>query len=74
MTAYFLIIKGDPSQAVKAAADRGIVLTDEKIGTLNSSGKTNGNLDKLINWFCETNDPAPFPVGTLLFYQEIKQD
>jgi hypothetical protein len=72
MTTYFLIIKGDKSQAVKAAAARGIVLMDETLGAFgNSHGKTNANVDKLTKWFCETNNPAPYPVGTLLFYQEL---
>ena len=71
---YFLIIKGSGSQAKWAATARHIDLYDVREGEFgSSSGKADVRASDLIDWFLETREPAPFPAGTLLFYQPVEE-
>lgn len=42
-------------------------------GKGNYAVEASGKLDSAIHWFCDTpsNQPAPFPVGTLLWYRTL---
>ena len=71
---YFLIIKGSANQAHWAAAVHHIDLFDLREGEFGSCGaKADVKASDLIDWFLETNEPAPFPAGTLLFYQPVEE-
>lgn len=71
-----LLIKGNPFQAARAAADRGIALVFER-ETLDhqcSLGMTRDSAAKLNEWFIEPRDLSPrdgYPPGTLLFWYEV---
>lgn len=66
-----LVIKGTLDQARVAAAVHGIVLVNErKHPNYNETvADTESDPAKVRAWFAINND-SPFPVGTLLFYQE----
>jgi len=72
MSTFQVIVKGTPTQAAKAAADRGIPFVyarhikrfSETVGLVNSEHE-----DKLHAWLAEMKEP-PFPAGTLLFWND----
>lgn len=68
---YSLVIKGTKEQAARAAAGWNIalVIDGECFDGGITIGKTNAPLSAIVKWFSECNYP-PFPIGSLLFYQE----
>ena len=68
---FIVIIKGSARDAHRAAANRAVPL--RVVGTLTGAEHVSGRVGdqhepKLMRWFCEDQGPAPFPPGSLLFY------
>lgn len=71
MPSFKVIIKGNASEVIKAAEDRGLKIAciqkhpsyDECVAII--AGQT----DKVTSWFCEGNKfEAPYQAGTLMWY------
>lgn len=77
--AYRLIIKGDKFKAAQAAAARGIPLafvreTSAPEWMPDTIGDTAASYETVAAWFGEPPHAAPFPVGSLLSFCEIKRE
>lgn len=64
-----LIIKGNLGQAIQAAHDRGIAFNQ----TCSNAGETSARCAsdyhaRVVAWFAEQPQRAPFPIGTLLLF------
>jgi hypothetical protein len=77
MTKYLsLIIKGTPTTATDECRRRGlegaVAVSQATHGeTIIKIKGSRANLDKVFNWFIEPME-APYPVGTLLHYNEVE--
>jgi hypothetical protein len=71
-----LVIKGNKYQAALEAAKRNIPFAFDKevFNGTETIGKTNASVDDLNEWFCDSPLLAPFPIGTLLFWNEVKNE
>lgn len=74
--AIHLLIKGNVAQAIQAAHDRGISLNQIHVGA-NQFNESHARCAsdyraRVVTWFCEGSQQAPFPAGTLLLFTESK--
>ena len=68
-----LLIKGCSATAKMAASERGIELSRIKISEFRNetfATVSKEDLLKVVHWYCESHNGAPFHDGTLLFYSE----
>jgi len=64
-----LVIKGNISAAFKAADAFGVELTSLAYNNNTCYASTIPEcMPKVIEWYCDTDGPAPYPAGSLLFY------
>lgn len=72
-----LLIKGSKEQAIQAAKDRGLELTNVQDGKHYIYAMLDDDKQgAVIKWFCETSDLLPeigYPIGTLLWYSTTAQ-
>lgn len=74
--AIHLIIKGNLGQATQAAHDRGISLNQINAGCdyrETSARCASGFRARVVSWFAEAPQRAPYPVGALLLFTEGKE-
>lgn len=78
-----LIIKGTKQEAILAAAAWHIRLSEPHEHHWNQSNYTlvetialvdDAFTDRVVKWFAEVHDDAPFPIGTLLWYGDVGPD
>jgi hypothetical protein len=70
---YTLIIKGDETAAFAACREHKVEITSivkhNKFDECIVTTPYWPNIDTiLVQWFCESNAPAPYPAGTLMWY------
>lgn len=74
---FTAIIKGNELQARQACVQRGLGwLGRVKEINAHESKVTfpNRHFNAVVEWFCEPNEGAPYPIGTCLLYSTKKEE
>jgi len=78
-----LIIKGDTVSAKVHALSHGVAIAEQHENHWNQTNYAlvetialadDAFTDRVVKWFLEPNDGAPYPVGTLLWYSDVGPD
>ena len=69
---YQLVVKGSKQDMFDHSSQRNIPVVFVSTGDEYTIGHSNAPLEEIQKWFEEPKNP-PFPIGTLLWYQESEQ-